>query len=306
MFATAPSKYRVLVVEDDPGRIAMLERCLDREEIEVRVLGDPALLRQRIEREDYILILVSLACSPGRRRALMEDCRKFNHEQPFIVLTEEPSYEELLLSMQKGALDYFQAPFDENRIRELLIQHLTRIASGRDVAEVDRYIRFKRVRLEIPSDLGILPNVAQRVTNDVLAAGVIAARQAYLVSLALYEILTNALEHGNLGISYDEKTRHIADGTFLDLIKERSSRADLKDRQIRIQYTLGAHGATIDVIDEGAGFDVGEYERRIQNRSRDSYHGRGIILARNLVSRVIFRGRGNIVRLCIEPDSAAP
>ena len=210
---------------------------------------------------------------------------------------------EILLSMKKGALDYLQSPFDEKRVRELLLQHLTRIASGRDVREVDRYIRFKRVRLEIPSDLSILPNVAQRITNDVLAAGVIAPRQAYLLSLALYEILTNAVEHGNLGITYDDKTCHITAGSFLDLVEQRSVLPEFRDRKIRVNYTLGLHGATIEIADEGEGFDEAEYEQRILHRSRDSYHGRGIILARNLVDEIKFKGRGNVVRLCMRRET---
>ena len=208
--------------------------------------------------------------------------------------------------MKKGALDYMTMPKEVERAREHFTQHLARIVSSRDVRQVDRFIRFKRVRLEIPSDFSLLPHVAQRITNDVLAAGAIEHRQAYLLNLALYEILTNALEHGNLDITYDEKSRYIRDGLFQELVIERSARPELASRKIRVNYSISANGSTIEIADEGRGFNVREYEDRIRHRDRDSYHGRGIILARNLVDEVVFRGRGNIVRLTMCTPRTAP
>ncbi len=299
-------KTPVLVVEDDPRRIAALERCLDEESLTARFLGDPGRIRERLEREEYTLILLSLPCARASARKAMEDCRRFNQDQPFIVLTEKPGYEELLMAMNQGALDYIQTPIDENRVRDLILRHLDQIAARREVQEVDRFVRFKRVRLEIPTDLSLLPRVAQRVTNDALAAGVIGPEQSYLLNLALYEILTNAVEHGNLGISYDEKSRHIASGSFFELVRARSANPDFANRKIRLKYSLADYGAFIEIADEGAGFDVDEYERRVRNRSKDSYHGRGIILARNLLHEVAFKGRGNVVRLFLRRDDYIP
>ena len=113
--------------------------------------------------------------------------------------------------------------------------------------------------------------------------------------MTLTELLTNALEHGNLDISYDEKTRWMEEhGDIFSLIAERAADPRYANKQITITYVIGKHKSTVSIRDEGDGFDWRKYvdKKHIDN---EALHGRGISLAAELVSKIAYNEKGNQV-----------
>jgi hypothetical protein len=100
-------------------------------------------------------------------------------------------------------------------------------------------------------------------------------------TFGLVELLMNAVEHGNLEISHDEKTALMHSGTLYDEIARRLTVAPYRDRKVTVRVTRDHDGSgVISIRDDGPGFDwrahmvaiAGEYTGR----------GRGIALAREL------------------------
>jgi PAS domain S-box-containing protein len=117
------------------------------------------------------------------------------------------------------------------------------------------------------------------------------------ISLVLREMLINAIEHGNLEISYSEKTQAQANGTYMDLIRERQKL--LPHRRVFVEYSLNARRIWFRITDEGKGFDHRSMEGSEKERLRDmsASHGRGIALARALFDVVRYNETGNSVVL---------
>lgn len=117
----------------------------------------------------------------------------------------------------------------------------------------------------------------------------------YALQTTLMEMLTNALEHGNCNISYEEKTSWLENGgNILELIDRKLQDPEIGARKIHIEYMIGKEVSHFSIRDEGKGFD---WHSRV-NKDMDftaETHGRGIALSKNLVSNLEYNESGNKV-----------
>lgn len=117
----------------------------------------------------------------------------------------------------------------------------------------------------------------------------------YNLQMALTELLTNALEHGNLNISYEEKTKWMEkNGDILGLIAQRNADPLYAGRQITIAYSIGKEKSAFTISDEGNGFNWHAYAEKNQ-QSNSGLHGRGIRLSCGLVKKITYNDKGNRV-----------
>jgi anti-sigma regulatory factor (Ser/Thr protein kinase) len=122
----------------------------------------------------------------------------------------------------------------------------------------------------------------------------------FALQSTLMELLTNALEHGNCGISYDEKSEWLNNGgTILDLINKKLLEPKYAERKIHIEYGIGREMSTFTIKDDGEGFD---WKSRMKNETpdMDEAHGRGIALSKSLVSGLRYNDKGNEVTFDIK------
>ncbi len=115
----------------------------------------------------------------------------------------------------------------------------------------------------------------------------------YELQTCFMELLTNALEHGNCNITYEEKSNYLMNGgNIIDLIKEKVKDPEIAKRKIKISYIIGKEKSIFSIEDEGNGFD---WRSRINNDYTEDTHGRGIFLSKNMVSKIEYNDKGNKV-----------
>ena len=122
----------------------------------------------------------------------------------------------------------------------------------------------------------------------------------FALQSTLMELLTNALEHGNCGISYEEKSEWLnKGGIILDLIDQKLKQPEFAGRKIHIEYEIGKVKSTFTIKDDGEGFD---WKSRMANDTpeMDETHGRGIALSKSLVSDLRYNDKGNEVSFDIQ------
>ena len=102
------------------------------------------------------------------------------------------------------------------------------------------------------------------------------------VTIGLTELMINAVEHGNLNISYDEKSMLITDNEWEDEVSRRLALSSNKNKQVLIEIFRNDHEITFTIADQGNGFDWQYYLTTSKKRILDN-HGRGIAVA-NLIS----------------------
>jgi serine/threonine-protein kinase RsbW len=95
-------------------------------------------------------------------------------------------------------------------------------------------------------------------------------REIFRVRLAVEEALVNAIKHGN--------------------------RQD-PTKRLHVGFCLSGDRVRIEIVDEGQGFDPATLPDCTDSEHLDEPRGRGVMLMRNLMSRVEFNVTGNRVTL---------
>jgi len=136
------------------------------------------------------------------------------------------------------------------------------------------------------------------LANFLVRHGKISPQDRFKVQMALSELLLNAIEHGNCGISYQEKTEWLASGEGInELIEERCKNPDIAARRVLLSWEIGDKFCNFTVGDEGEGFDVLAYQKRMKRETNERLHGRGILMAQLGGNKLIFNEKGNQVTL---------
>jgi anti-sigma regulatory factor (Ser/Thr protein kinase) len=115
------------------------------------------------------------------------------------------------------------------------------------------------------------------------------------VVVGLRELIVNAIEHGNLGITCEEKGDLIREGRWREEIERRLELPEYRDRCATVQFRRERHRAIFQVRDEGAGFDFTRYMKFDPLRLM-APNGRGIALAASMsFDSLTYIGAGNDV-----------
>lgn len=115
------------------------------------------------------------------------------------------------------------------------------------------------------------------------------------IRIALREAIINAIEHGNLRLTFDVKTKAHREGRYFDLIRERQMDPELNGKSVRVTCSLTDERVTYLVSDEGQGFDIASMEVLSPDsiNTASLTHGRGLHMIRSAFDAVRFNEKGN-------------
>jgi CheY-like chemotaxis protein len=222
---------------------------------------------------------------------------------PVIMQTAADSQREIVEGIKAGVFYYLTKPFEPAVLLSIT------------AAAVQDYERFKRLRRDVEQRANALSLMQSSVFRfqsmkqgtDLAAVLAAACPNPRKRVIGLSELLANAVEHGNLGISYEEKTHLIAERRMDEEVGRRLEAAEFRDRFVEVLFERGEDAILVTVRDQGAGFDWRKYLEMDPRRVFDS-HGRGIALARTMSFDALeYRGRGNeVVATVILPPPEAP
>ena len=124
------------------------------------------------------------------------------------------------------------------------------------------------------------------------------------VMLGITEMMINAVEHGNLGITYEEKTALVQSGQWLNEVERRLGLPENKDKYAYVTFDRRKEEILISVKDCGDGFDWNKYLTVDENRATH-VHGRGIAMAK-LISfdKIEYLDKGNGVVCTVKLENS--
>jgi anti-sigma regulatory factor (Ser/Thr protein kinase) len=159
---------------------------------------------------------------------------------------------------------------------------------------------------DLGMDLLLVPCYANLVANYLYNMGFVDAATKARVALMLTEMLVNAIEHGNCGISGAEKAAYLAEhGDIRGLIAERCRDAAVAARTVFFGYEMERDRSTFVIRDQGQGFDWRPFVSPGQEADAMALHGRGILLTATTAGSMRYNDAGNEVTLTIEHQRAA-
>ena len=159
---------------------------------------------------------------------------------------------------------------------------------------------------ELGMDLLLVPCYSNLVANYLFNMGFVDAPSKARVALMLTEMLINAIEHGNCGISGAEKSAYLEKhGDIRGLIAERRENPEIAGRTVFFSYELERGHSTFTIRDQGQGFDWRPFVEKGKEAEATALHGRGILLTATTAKSIRYNDAGNEVELVVEHQRAA-
>jgi len=214
---------------------------------------------------------------------------------PVIMQTAVGAAASVQESLSAGAFYYLTKPFSREMLLavvEAALSHWDRHVYFRELAnqQIEALNYLQQARFEFRSH-----KEAQWVTSLLAKA----CPHPERVATGLFELLVNAIEHGNLNLSYQDKTRLQAEGAWETELERRQADPAISARTVAVDFTKTPQSISFTIVDQGNGFDWGHF-RDTESMSYLESHGRGILIARKLsFDQVEYQGVGNIVRATV-------
>jgi DNA-binding NtrC family response regulator len=132
---------RVLVADDQADIIEAIRLLLKAEGIDTVPAASPAEVLERVKREPIDVALLDLNyardTTSGREGLdLLDELRALDRTLPVVVMTAWATIDTAVLAMQRGARDYLEKPWDNERLLTTLRTQLTVARAIRDRCEI--------------------------------------------------------------------------------------------------------------------------------------------------------------------------
>ena len=304
--ATSPvlgaNAARILLVDDEPLNLEILAEHLDMPSYRTEQAENGQIAWDMLDADpdgfDAVLLDRMMPVMNGMELlARMRADSRFA-ALPIIMQTAAAGKEQVAEGLRQGAYYYLTKPFE----RDVLL------------AIVEAALEMRRNRLSLADDRfdphALLEGEfrfrtlaqARRLASFLARA----CPRPDVTVLGLSELMVNAVEHGNLGISYREKSQLNEKGGWRDEIERRLALPENAELHATVRLTRREGAIVFTITDQGAGFDWRGYLEMSPERAFDS-HGRGIAMSRMLSFTTIeYRGNGNTVCATVAAVEAAP
>ena len=269
----------VMLVDDDELSLGLAAAILGDQtfQIEVHSSGESAWARLAAN-SDNILAVVLDRQMPGMaglevlmRIKQSSACR----EVPVVFLSGLSSNEEIARGIAAGAFYYVTKPYDP-----LLLRRVVNSA----ISDFQQRLRF-RARLESTANaIGLLEagvfnfrTIEEAQALAELLSKICPNPEAAVTGL--WQLLLNAVEHGNLGLTYDDKAALLSGGQWQQEIEQRLRSPERASKYASVRVERRRDALLFRITDQGAGFDPQTYLEFDPERATHA-HGRGIAMAR--------------------------
>lgn len=293
------NRWQILIIDNNHESVNYLQNVLNPKQYNIITINDgekgfDLLLNQPEQFSAIIIGQDTLNTNSIRLLHQINSCSVLK-AIPIIMEASFGTIEEMDLCIRAGARYYIPKPIDKTIIPQVILTA---------VRDHDRY-RFAEQSVIHSKALNTLISAVFKIKtlHEAQSLAAFLANECpnpKLAAIGINEILINAIEHGNLNITYQEKTRLHESTEWLAEIDRRLNLAENYDKHVTAIFSKSNTHINIRITDEGNGFDWRQYQNLDSNRAFDN-HGRGIIMARTLAFEdLIYHGKGNDVE-CIIP-----
>lgn len=125
----------------------------------------------------------------------------------------------------------------------------------------------------------------------------IGSNELDLFASALYEVIMNAIEHGNLNVLYETKKEWLKKNIYNKKLKELLKTDKAKNTHVEIVLKIEDDNININVKDQGLGFKPKQEAKKINNDGFARESGRGMMMIKSYFDEVKFNKKGNSITL---------
>lgn len=293
------NKIKILAVDDEEFNLDIISEYLESAGFEVVGASDGLVALEQLKKHPDVSVIVLDRMMPNMDgmsmlKVLNDD--EVLKEIPVIMQTAAASSKQIQEGIEAGVYYYLAKPYNE-----ALLLSIVRAALKDSVGRMQMREQVNQQR----RTLGLMERARFRFrtleeTNNLSYFIANCFPQPEKVVYGLNELMVNAIEHGNLGIRYEEKIELALSGKWHEEIEKRLMQPEYRDKYAILEYSANEKEFTVIIRDQGQGFEWQEYLSLSAKRAMDP-NGRGIAVAKmKSFPDLEYRGCGNEV-ICTIP-----
>ncbi|MCX7047262.1 MAG: response regulator [Candidatus Sumerlaeota bacterium] len=297
----APKKRMnsILIVDDEEIiRDLLQERISFTGKVDVDTAGDGQKALRRLEARSFDAVLTDIRMPGMSGIDLMKKIKQQWPETAVLIMSGYAEMSDTIEALRNGAVDFLEKPFEMTKVMEA-VERVFRLKNYEyDKKAAQQYLASENRVFQFPNNLDLCPIIVNEVTQNLAERGF--ADIAFLESIrvALNEMIFNAIEHGNLGVTFHDKTQMMElNSDYHAALRERAQMPQYASRFVQLQYDIDTEKVHFVITDQGAGFDHSNLPDPTDPANLLSSHGRGILMTRIYMDKVFYNEKGNQVTL---------
>lgn len=296
--------YKLLVVDDNATTLHLLGKILEQEGYETvsAINGVEAMEILQGDTHDFDAIILD--------RMMPElDGIEVTHKIqadpelkhiPIVMQTAADKPEEISEGIKAGVFYYLTKPVERKTLVSI-------VASAVKEREQGRVLRKEMQRHRMSFSLIQVLKSSFRSLDEAESLASFLANLFPNPDRALTgtaELLVNAVEHGNLGISYEDKTALMDENAWREEVERRLALEENRDKEVVVIFEKKNDTYYMQVTDQGNGFNWKTFLEFDPSRASHN-HGRGVAMA-NMIAfdRLVYNEKGNQVTAVMQAPSS--
>jgi CheY-like chemotaxis protein/anti-sigma regulatory factor (Ser/Thr protein kinase) len=285
---------KILIVEDDFYSRKYLKDLLELEKFTCKTAenGQDGLKLNDEFKPDLIITDIQMPYMNGLE---MVDLIREKQSDTIVIMTTAFGSEDLAIqALRLGANNYLKKPISDTELLPLLRKYESIIKNRSLKDTLPGKILRREVSFEFDTSIEIIPMIVERLIREVPSLDI---NDRTNIELGLIELITNAIEHGNLAITSKEKKDALENNTIQQLYNDRMVDPVFSSRKLFVEFKKDESSFQWIISDEGMGFDILSVPNPTIDGNLLELGGRGIFISRFLFDELEYMGSGNIVRV---------
>ena len=294
------SSFNILLVDDEPHYRILLNKFLDAySNLTIIEAENGRDAINQMSKFDFDLIISDVNMPEMDGIEMLDEMNKQEIQIPLIFVTALEDSDQIIEAFKKGAINVLKKPYEIKFVKSVLDKFIDRkLAKMNKPDSANPYLNSVSETYMLSNDFTVISAISNQVIEMMARQSAVTESDSHAVSLAIYEILQNAMLHGNLEISYDDETENYEQGgTTETLIANKLKIEKLAARRVKFHYELNKDSIFIDVMDEGNGFDYNNLPDPTDPKNLFLEHGRGVMMTRLQMTEFQYLGKGNQVQM---------
>lgn len=287
-------KIKILAVDDEEFNLDIITEYLVDAGFEVIGACDGIIAIEKLKQNPDVDVIVLDRMMPNMDG--MAVLKSINENElwrniPVIMQTAAASSKQIQEGIEAGVYYYLAKPYNES-----LFLSIVRAALKDSVGRREMHDQVHKQRRTLGlMDKGRFRFRTLEETNNLSYFIANCFPEPEHIVYGLNELMVNAVEHGNLGITYDEKMELSLSGQWQAEIERRLALPEYKNKYAILEYTADENQITVSILDQGQGFEWQNYLELSPKRATDP-NGRGIAIAKmKSFPTLEYKGCGNEV-----------
>ena len=288
---------KVLIIEDDPpSRRFLMDTVISQgHDVEMAENGMVGLKLFKEFKPDLIFSDIKMPKMDGLE--LLQEIRKIDKKVIVIMNTAFGCEEYAVKALRLQASNYLKKPMRQKELLPLLKKYTAMVESNKPRKEEPPVPGSStKYTLKVENDVEMIPRVVDLL---VFKSGDNLEEEDKLdVKLGLTELLTNAIEHGNLEISREELVVFAEQGEYgkNKVHQNRLSDPTLAQRKVTVNFMANDRVCEWIIADQGKGFDHKTIMKEYEQGNLPQMDSKGIYICKFHFDSLQYAGNGNRVK----------